>query len=96
MWILEWLLGFYVSNMEEKSPIVAGILSLFIPGLGQIYNGQVGKGFLCIVLTVILFILIFLLIGILLYPIWILLCAYDAYKTAQIINEGDEPPFIPF
>lgn len=85
-----------MKKMDEKSPILAGILSLFIPGLGQIYNGQVGKGFLCIVLAVILFILIFLLIGLFLYPIWIILCAYDAYKTAQIINEGDEPPFIPF
>ena len=27
-----------------KSPGVAGVLSFFIAGLGQIYNGQVGKG----------------------------------------------------
>jgi TM2 domain-containing membrane protein YozV len=28
-----------------KSPIVAVILSFFISGLGQFYNGEIGKGF---------------------------------------------------
>lgn len=30
----------------DKSPFVAAILSLLIVGVGQMYNGQVGKGFL--------------------------------------------------
>lgn len=29
---------------EEKSPVVAALLSLLIPGLGQLYNGEVTKG----------------------------------------------------
>ena len=28
---------------EEKSPVVAALLSLLIPGLGQLYNGEVTK-----------------------------------------------------
>jgi hypothetical protein len=32
-----------------RSPILAAILSLIVAGLGQIYNGQIGKGviFIC-------------------------------------------------
>jgi hypothetical protein len=29
---------------EKKSPILAAVLSLFIPGLGQIYSGERRKG----------------------------------------------------
>ena len=29
---------------SAKSPIVALILSFFISGLGQLYNGEIGKG----------------------------------------------------
>ncbi len=31
-------------DTQRKSPIVAGVLSLLVPGLGQAYNRQVGKG----------------------------------------------------
>ena len=31
---------------SDKSPFLAGVLSFFIPGLGQFYNGDVGAGFL--------------------------------------------------
>lgn len=82
--------------MEDKSPVLAAILSLIIPGLGQLYNGQVAKAFICVLISVFIFLTIFILIGILLTPVWWVLCAYDAYKTATIINEGDEPPLIPF
>jgi hypothetical protein len=29
---------------EETDPAVAGVLSLFVPGLGSVYNGQSGRG----------------------------------------------------
>jgi TM2 domain-containing membrane protein YozV len=66
-----------------KNPIYAFIMSFFIPGLGQAYNGQVKKAF---------FILIGTLIGSLLFLIpglivWIY-GLYDAYKTSKAINEG--------
>lgn len=37
----------YLGEMPaDKSPFLAAILSLFIVGVGQMYNGEVGKGFL--------------------------------------------------
>ena len=34
-----------------RDPLIAGILSLLVPGLGQIYNGQVLWGILWLILT---------------------------------------------
>ncbi|MCM8777345.1 MAG: hypothetical protein NC905_03690 [Candidatus Omnitrophica bacterium] len=34
-------------KFEQKSSGIAGVLSSVCPGLGQIYNGQVGKASLC-------------------------------------------------
>ena len=34
-----------------RDPFIAGILSFLIPGLGQIYNGQIFWGILWLVLT---------------------------------------------
>ena len=34
-----------------REPLVAGILSLFLPGLGQIYNGRVIIGIIWLVVT---------------------------------------------
>lgn len=31
-------------DREDKNPVVAALLSLLIPGLGQLYNGEVTKG----------------------------------------------------
>src|ERR1051326_126456 len=36
-----------------KNPAIATILSLFLPGLGQLYNGEYGKGFGLLVLDAI-------------------------------------------
>ena len=33
-----------VYNVEKKSPWISGALSLFVPGLGQLYNGENHKG----------------------------------------------------
>lgn len=58
----------------EHSPALAATLSLIIPGLGQFYNGQVGKG-----------ILVFLTSW-LIFP-WVI-GIIDAYGTAKKIREG--------
>ena len=62
------------------------ILSLIVVGLGQIYNGQTVKGIIIFVAAVILGLtgigLIFSFI------IW-LYAMYDAYTTAQRINDGE-------
>lgn len=59
---------------QKKSPILAAILSLSLAGLGQAYNGEVGKGLL-------IFFTSWLIIP------WIY-SVIDAYKTANKINEG--------
>ncbi len=65
---------------EKRSAPLAGILSFVVAGLGQVYNGQAGKG-----------VLIFLT-SILVVP-WII-GIFDAYGTAKKINAG-EIPFTP-
>ncbi|RKX24859.1 MAG: hypothetical protein DRP45_07275 [Candidatus Zixiibacteriota bacterium] len=55
-------------------------------GLGQIYNGQIGKGIAFIVLYTISWILIFILIGLLTTPILWIFGMYDAYTSAEKVN----------
>jgi len=66
--------------------ILAAILSLIIPGLGQIYGGQgITKGIIFFVIAVVLGSL-----NMFLYPfsaavqfIWAIYAAYDAYKFVE-------------
>lgn len=68
---------------EEKNSGIAVVLSFFIPGLGQIYNGQIGKGILIIVLDAIFVALSYILIGIPFYlALWIY-GMYNAYNVAE-------------
>ena len=60
--------------------------SLLFPGLGQIYNGSIGKGILMILVQVINGLLMFVLIGFITYPLVWIWEIYDAYKTAERIN----------
>lgn len=83
-------------NSKKKNPGIAAVLSFFITGLGQIYNGQIGKGILLIFIQVInLFFLTFILmvmfippIGFITFPVVWIWGMYDAYKTAEKINDG--------
>ena len=58
----------------ERSPFLACLLSFFIGGAGQVYNGQAGKGIL-------IFLTSFLILP------WIF-GIFDAYITAKKINSG--------
>ncbi len=81
----------------KKNPKIAVVASFFIPGLGQIYSGEVRKG------------IGFIIMGVIFVSIWIFLIRdrhiigpilvsgasiillwisnmYDAYKTAKEIN----------
>jgi TM2 domain-containing membrane protein YozV len=71
---------------ERKSEGVAAVFSFLFVGLGQIYNGQIGKGISFIIIGVICVFLMFLVIGFLLYPIFWIYNIYDAYDTAKKIN----------
>lgn len=65
---------------EEKSPVVALLLSVLILGLGQCYNGQYGKGALMFFLGVFLWIF---LLG---WIVWIW-SMIDAYHSAAKLND---------
>lgn len=69
-----------------KSPGVAAVLSFFWCGLGQIYNGQIGKGILMMIFYLISCLLIFLFIGLLTTPILWIWGMVDAYSTANRQN----------
>ncbi len=87
---------------EKKEPLLALILSLVIPGLGQIYNGQVKKG----IILLVGWILLWIVVGVFssaatrynsgccciswLIPLLVnLFAAYDGYMTADRINKGE-------
>lgn len=71
---------------QEKNPALAAILSFLINGLGQIYNGEVGKGLIIIGVQIINGLLMFILIGFITAPIVFIWSIYDAYTTAQRLN----------
>ena len=71
-----------------RNPILAAILSVIVAGLGQIYNGQIGKGIIFIILQLINGALTVVLIGWFLMPIVGLWATVDAYLVAKRNNEG--------
>jgi TM2 domain-containing membrane protein YozV len=77
-----------VQMRERKSPGLAAVLSVIFIGLGQIYNGQIGKGIGFIIIGIVFVALMFVLIGFILYPLFWIYNIYDAYKTAERINAG--------
>ena len=64
-----------------KNPGLALLLSLIMPGAGQIYNGDTGKG---ILLFFAFWLLVWFIIG---WIFWIV-AMVDAYQSAQNINLG--------
>jgi hypothetical protein len=90
-----------ISDNRRKSPIIAAITSFFIPGVGQIYNGEIIKGLAFVTIGVILVLLAFILVIPALmapslfefvlilsipYLVFWAYNVYDAYKTADLIN----------
>ena len=74
---------------EIKNTGIAAVLSALFPGLGQIYNGQISKAVLFIIVGFLLALTIFIIIGIILYPLFWIYNVYDAYNTAKKINAGE-------
>ena len=76
----------YAPMVAPKSPGLALLASFFIPGLGQLINGEAAKGVLMFFGYVFSFALMFVLIGFLTAPaIWIW-GMVDAYTGAQRWN----------
>jgi TM2 domain-containing membrane protein YozV len=71
-----------------KNPSIATILSFFYMGLGQIYNGQIGKGIVFIILYGISVALMFVVIGFVTTPILWIWGMVDANNSAKKINEN--------
>ncbi|MBI4834651.1 MAG: hypothetical protein HY811_07535 [Planctomycetes bacterium] len=75
--------------MKDKNPGLAGVFSFFIPGLGQIYNGEFGKAIGFIIASIIGGLLTPIFIGFLIIlPAWAW-GVVDAYYSAEKINEGE-------
>jgi TM2 domain-containing membrane protein YozV len=68
-------------NVKRKEPAVALLLSFFLPGVGQIYNGDIGKG---IAFMIGFWVTVWIGIGIVFW-IWAMI---DAYQSATNINLG--------
>ncbi len=75
-------------HVTRKNEGLAAVLSVLWTGLGQIYNGQIAKGLVFMVLGIVFAITIIFLIGIILYPVFWIYNIYDAYNTAKQINAG--------
>ncbi len=65
------------------SPLVAAILSFFIPGLGQFYTGQLTKAIVLFIAAIIFALLSTILIGIPFYIIVLVYSIVDAYNAAD-------------
>src|SRR5207302_10145714 len=71
---------------QARSPGLAAVLSFFICGLGQIYNGQIFKGISMIIVYGISVLLMFAIIGLITTPILWIWGMVDAYRTADRFN----------
>jgi TM2 domain-containing membrane protein YozV len=72
------------NHREQKNPVVAALCSMVIPGLGQVYNGETGKGIIVFALT--LMGLVFLILpGVM---VW-LLSIHNASAVAGKMNSGE-------
>lgn len=78
------------------NPVVAALLSAFLPGLGQIYNRQLERGLLFIGGSMLAaFSVVVFGLGFVLFPAVWLYAIYDAYRGAeQFTPDGaaDAPP----
>ena len=66
--------------LKEKDAGIAAVLSLIIPGLGQMYIGKIGRGVLILLFTALLSMI---LVGFIIW-IWNI---FDAYNLAKKYNE---------
>lgn len=66
------------------SPIIAAIISFFLPGIGQIIQGETKKGAIMFVIAIVLSLISYSLGGMMIINIILFIygiyAAYDAYK----------------
>ncbi|HUK38738.1 MAG TPA: hypothetical protein VLV30_06465 [Methanomicrobiales archaeon] len=71
---------------DEKSPILAAAFSGLLPGLGQVYNGEMAKGIAIFFGTIVGF-FILLIPGLIFWAYGL----HNAYSTAGKMNSGQVP-----
>lgn len=76
-----------IAPVTHKSEGLAAVLSFLWCGLGQIYNGQIGKGIVMVVVYLIMLALFWLIVPLIVAFVMWIWGIYDAYKTAKKINE---------
>ena len=67
---------------------MAAVASCLWTGLGQIYNGEIGKGLAFMGVQILNALLMFVVIGFITFPVFWVYGIYDAYKTAEKINNN--------
>ncbi len=72
---------------SSKNEGLAAVLSFFVTGAGQIYNGQIVKGILLFVIQVVNWVLCAIGVGVILLIIVWIYGIYDAYNTARSLND---------
>ncbi|MDQ6692627.1 MAG: hypothetical protein M3Z13_07665, partial [Candidatus Dormibacteraeota bacterium] len=78
--------GGYTTGLAPKNPVISLVVSLVIPGVGSMINGETGKGIAILVGYVVALFLILVLIGIVLAPAVWAYGMYDAYQGAKKWN----------
>jgi TM2 domain-containing membrane protein YozV len=73
-----------MATTDRKSPGVAAVLSVLIPGIGQFYNGDFLRGVFWLILTPGMWIGTGGLFG------WVchVIAAYTAHRRAKLKNQG--------
>ena len=72
--------------VSPKSPALACLASFFVPGLGQLLNGDVAKGIAIFSMYVFSWLCVLILIGLLMVPVVFIWAMVDAYSSAQRWN----------
>lgn len=76
------------------NPFVAAVLSAIFPGVGQLYNRELGKGIALMVVGTVTALSMAVLVGFVLYPVVWVYAIYDAYKVADrqgSATDADDP-----
>ena len=87
------------ATQQKKDTRKATVASVIWPGLGQAYNGQIGRGIIVIILAVTFAVIAVnayhpprlgfsFYFGIFLFAVLWVYGVYDALNTAKTINEG--------
>ncbi|WP_162685737.1 hypothetical protein [Methanosphaera sp. BMS] len=80
--------------MGHKNYIIALLLSFFINGLGNIYNGLITRGLVELVISVVISLLHVFVSSIFFYIaiLWFIYVLYDTYACTRAINNNQAIP----